>query len=173
MELDALIVADAVSTPPDGKFYIHGGGISRVEVPMLPFPIPLGLLLRFKVDDEDFTRSHRVGVVLIGPAGLPNVPGVEFDLAAPDELPPSVDGEEHFVNIGLQLNGVAVRAGIHRLEVDLDGQRARTVPIPVIVAVGAEGAPVPREWPGQLVSGPANVPAATPPRRKPQQRRAR
>ncbi len=78
MELDSLILADAVSTPPDDKFYIHGGGFSRYEVPGLPFPVPLGVLIRLKVDDEDLHKSHQFLVAFIGPTGLPNVPPVEF-----------------------------------------------------------------------------------------------
>jgi hypothetical protein len=147
MELETLIVADAVSTPPDDKFYVHGGGISRLEVPTLPFPMQLGVLLRFKIEKDDLTHSHRVGVVLIGPANVPNVPGIEFDLAPPEELPALAPGEERFANVGMQINGVAVRAGLHRLQVDLDGKRVRDVPIPVIVVAGAEPIPMPREWP--------------------------
>ncbi len=147
MELETLVVADAVSTPPDGKFYVHGGGISRLEVPTLPFPMQLGILLRFRIDENDLTRSHRVGVVLIGPANLPNVPGIEFDLAPPEELPTLAPSEERFTNVGMQINGVAVRAGLHRLQVDLDGERVRNVPIPVIVEAGAESIAMPREWP--------------------------
>ncbi len=147
MELETLIVADAVSTPPDGKFYVHGGGISRLEVPMLPFPIPLGVLLRFRIDEDDLNRSHRVALVLIGPADIPNVPGIEFDLAPPEEPPTLAPGEEHFTQIGMQINAVAVRAGLHHLQVDLDGERVRHVPIPVIVAEGPRPIVAPREWP--------------------------
>ncbi len=163
MELETLIVADAVSTPPDGKFYVHGGGISRVEVPELPFPMPLGILLRFKLEEADLTRSHTVGVVLLGPANVPNVPGVEFDFQTPDEMPMLAEGEDLFINVGLQINGVAVRGGLHRLQVDVDGKRVRDMPIPVVVQEGAQRIPVPREWP-QIEPGPP--PSA--PRRRPQ-----
>jgi hypothetical protein len=163
MEVETLIVADAVSTPPDGKFYIHGGGISRVEVPTLPFPMPLGLLLRLKVDDADLQLSHQFRVVLIGPAGLPNVPAIEFVLGPPEDPPPLVEGEERFLHIGLQINAVAVRGGVHHLQVEMGGILVRDVPVPVIATVGVEGAPTPREWPD---SGPAKRPPPPPKRRQ-------
>lgn len=147
MELETLIVADSVSTPPDGKFYIHGGGISRLEVPSLPFPIPLGILLRLRIESEDdLRRSHRVGVVLRGPRGVPNVPGVEFDLAPPEDLP-LLEGEEQFANVSLQINAVAVLAGLYRVEIALDGETVRELPIPVIVAEGPQPFGELREWP--------------------------
>lgn len=172
MELETLIVADGVSTPPDGKFYIHGGGISRVEVPQLPFPMPLGVLLRFRVDDDDLLRSHRIALVLIGPRGVPNVPGVEFDLAAPDDLPEAVAGEERFTNVGLQINAVAVLGGLYHLQVDLDGKRVRNVPIPVIVPSGVEAFPMPREWP-QIAPPVAPRRGPQPAKRKPPQKHRR
>ena len=148
MLLETLIVADGVSTPPDGKFYVHGGGISRLEVPKLPFPIPLGILLRLRVeDDDDYARTHQVGIVLIGPRGLPNVPGVEFELAAPDDAQEPLESEERVANVALTINAVAVHGGVYTLKVDLDGETVRELPLPLIVTDGARSMLVPQEWP--------------------------
>lgn len=153
MELETLIVAEAVSTPPDDKFYVHGGGISRFEVPVLPFPIPVGVLLRVKLDDDDLLRSHHFRVALIGPLGRPNVAPAEFDVAGLDEEPPVlVDGEERFANIALQINAVAVRVGLYRLEVEIDGEAVRDVPIPVVLAEASEERITDREWPADGAS---------------------
>jgi hypothetical protein len=148
MDLETLIVADAVSTPPDGKFYVHGGGITRLEIPSLPSPIPLGLLIRLKIDEHDLEHDHRILVTLIGPAGVPNTPPMELGLQPPgeDERGEPAEGEEMFVNIALRIPAVAVRAGLYRLQVEVDGTLAREVPIPVIVAEGPQQL-VPREWP--------------------------
>ncbi len=147
MELETLIIADAVSTPPDDKFYVHGGGISRLEVPVLPFPIPIGVLLRLRLDEEDRGRSYQFRIALIGPLGQPNVPAIELEAAVPaDELPQLVEGEELFTSIAVQINAVAVRPGLYHLDVDIDGATVRNVPIPVILT-GSEQRGADREWP--------------------------
>ncbi len=174
MQLDSLIIADAVSTPPDDKFYVHGGGISRLEVPMLPFPIPMGVLLRLKIDDDDLRRSHHFRVALIGPLRRPNVPGIEFDTFAPDvEPPPLVDGEERFTHIALQINAVAVRSGLYRLEVHIDGELVRSVPIPVVLSGGRGRVATEHEWPheSEPVTPPTRVKRPPPSRKKAKRRR--
>jgi len=145
--LDALILADAVSTPPDDKFYIHGGGFSRYEVPALPFPVPLGVLIRLKVEASDLHKSHHFRVAFIGPTGLPNVPPVEFVGNPPTETAELVEGEERFVNIALQIGAVAVRDGLYHLELHIDGHLARRVPLPVVVTGGQAQATSGHEWP--------------------------
>ncbi len=170
MELETLIIADAVSTPPDDKFYVHGGGISRLEVPVLPFPIPIGVLLRLKLDDEDLRRSHHFRVALIGPLGVPNVPTIEFDASPPDKEPaPLAEGEERFSHIAIQINAVAVNSGLYRLEVHIDGELVRSVPIPVVLMSGPVQAPVEREWPhgAEAIAQPARTKRKRPPPKQP------
>ena len=155
MELDALIIADAVSTPPDDKFYIHGGGFSRYEVPLLPHPIPLGVLLRLRVHDEDLTRTHKFGVALIGPLGVPNVPAVEFEATPPAVTTELAEGEEQFANIALQIGAVAMRAGLYHLEVHINGELARRVPLPVVLVAEQPAAPSAHEWPEGAARAPS------------------
>jgi hypothetical protein len=145
VELDTLIIADAVSTPPDGKFYVHGGGFSRYEVPALPFPLPLGVLIRLRLEDADFGQSFQLGVTLIGPTGNPNVPGVEIGLSPPPDSEPALVGEERSANIALQIPATAQREGVHRLEITLGGVvvATRSLPVqligpPLDIAIGQE-----------------------------------
>ena len=148
MDLDAVILADAVSAPPDGKVYVQGGGISRYEIPQLPWPLPLGVWIRLKVSDGDFGQPHEIGVALIGPAGIPNIPPMLAHAAPPAEPPDHlVEGEEEFVNLALQLPAVAVLAGLYRLEIHIDGELARSVALPVVLSEDGNGHSVVREWP--------------------------
>jgi hypothetical protein len=152
MEVDAVILADAVSTPPgESKFYVHGGGFSRYEVPGVPFPVPLGVLIRLRIEPDEEAVAHHFKVALIGPTGLPNVPPAEF------EFPPLegqredlLEGEERFIHIGLRIAAVIVRLGLYHLNLEIDGQLLRSVPLPVKLMEG--GVPPPPddegEWPG-------------------------
>ncbi len=142
MELDTLIIADAVSTPPDGKFNILGGGISRCTVPELPFPIPLGVLARLRVENRDLKKDHQFMVQLIGPAGIPNVPPFEIVGSPQEEANDGLaDGEERFVHFSVQIPAVAARAGLYHLEFHINGKLARSVPLPVVVGDGDERDP--------------------------------
>jgi hypothetical protein len=148
MRVDTVIMADAVSTPPDGKFYVHGGGLSRSEVPALPFPISLGVLIRLLVEDGDVGKAFVLSVVLIGPTGNPNVPGAELELQVPPDMAVAIEGEERFANISLGIPAVAQREGVHRLEVRLNGQVAKSQSFPVLLVQPEPLVPdVGQEWP--------------------------
>jgi hypothetical protein len=155
VKIDTIILADAVSTPPDGKFYIHGGGFSRYEVPMLPFPIPLGVLIRLKIEEGDLDRPHHFRVALVGPTGNPNVPPIELEATAPPDVVGPAEGEERFANIALHIPAVAVRDGLYHLEVHVEDELERRIPLPVMVAPGGPRIPAEPEWPEQAGSGPS------------------
>jgi hypothetical protein len=136
MELDTLILADAASTPFDGKFYIHGGGLTRYEIAGLPAQIPLGVLIRFRVSEKDAHLDHRLYVALIGPAGVPNVAPVEIQAMPPDDAPDLLEGEEQFFQIGFRIPAIAIREGLYQLELRHNDQLVRKVPLPVVVTPG-------------------------------------
>jgi Family of unknown function (DUF6941) len=139
VRLDAFILADAVSTPGDGKFYIHGGGLSRFVVPMLPFPLGVGLFIRFEVDDADLTRQHHLRVVVYGPVG-PNLPPLDIVAEPPEEPSPLLPDEQRFMQVGLMLPLAVVRTGLYRVELELDGELVRSLPVPLVLDAEVEGA---------------------------------
>jgi hypothetical protein len=133
MKVDALILADAVSSPPDGKFYIHGGGLTRYELAGLPAPLPLGVLARIKIGKDDLKKSNLIRFTLVGPTGAANVDPIEVRIANSHGEPDLLDGEEEFMQLALQIPGVAVREGLYHLELQINGRVARRVPLPVVV----------------------------------------
>jgi hypothetical protein len=138
MRLDAFILADAASTPGDGKFYIHGGGLSRFVVPQLPYPLGVALFIRFEIDDEDIRVRHRFRVMVFGPVG-PNIHPLEFESEPTKKPPPILEGEQRFMQIGLNLPLFIVRTGLYRIELHLDGDIVRSIPIPLVVDGHVEG----------------------------------
>jgi hypothetical protein len=142
MRLDALILADAASTPGDGKFYVHGGGLSRFVVPELPCPLGVALFIRFEVDDEDVRVRHRFRVLVFGPVAL-NIQPLEFESAPTNDPPPLLDGEPRFMQIALNLRLGIVRVGPYRVEVYVDDELVRTLPVPLVLASAVENGQAP------------------------------
>jgi hypothetical protein len=133
MRLDAFLIADAASTSDDGKFFIHGGGISRFVVPMLPYPLGVAVFIRFEVDDAEIQQAHRFRVAVLGPVG-PNIQPLDFESVPAEEPPPVLDGEQRFMQIGLNLPLGIIRTGLYRVELYLDGELLRSIPVPLVLA---------------------------------------
>jgi hypothetical protein len=139
MRLDAFILADAASTPGDGKFYIHGGGLSRFVVPMLPFPLGVAAFIRFEVDDADIRQAHHFRVAVLGPVG-PNIRPIDFESIPLEEPSPLVlEGEQRFMQIALNLPLFVVRTGLYRVELHVDGDLLRSIPVPLVIAAEGTG----------------------------------
>jgi hypothetical protein len=132
MRLDTLILADAASTPPDGKFYIHGGGLTRFVVPQLPYPLGVAVFLRFEVSDEEMRKRHRFRVLVFGPVGL-NIQPIEFESEATRKPPPLLEGEPRFIQVALNLPLLIGRVGMYRIEVYVDDELIRAHPVPLVM----------------------------------------
>jgi hypothetical protein len=133
MRLDTCLLADAATTTPDGKVFIHGGGITRLTPPALPWTHPmLALVLRFQLDDGDPGTSHKITLGLTSPAGEEMLrPAPELDVRTTPTR--AVPGEESYLQTTLQFGGIPIAtAGIYRLGVQLDGEPLRELPIAVI-----------------------------------------
>jgi hypothetical protein len=137
MQLDAFILADAVATPPDGKFYVHGGGLSRMEAPSLPWPIQLSALIRLHIDEKEAQKSHHLRLTLVGPTGQPNVQPIEVE-ASFSEAATLLPGEQRFAHIAAPVNGLAIRTGLYRVELQVDDVIDTAISFPLIVLAGAE-----------------------------------
>lgn len=138
MRLDTFLIADAV-TAAESRVYIHAGSLTRLNVPMLPFPVSqLGLYLRLQADkDSELRKKHLLRIVIMGPAGIPNIAPMEFPLM-PQELPPLLEGEQRFMDIAINIGGITIyRAGLHNIEVYLDGDLLRSTPLPVQLGMQA------------------------------------
>lgn len=136
MKFDALILADAATVVGE-KFFIHGGGLTRYEVPGLPAQIPLSVLIRFLVEDGDLDQEKRLTLTLLGPQGIPNVAPVEIGAVyTTPEAGTVVEGQQQFLQIALSIPAVAVREGLYKVELRLDGKLAKRVPFPVVVNPG-------------------------------------
>jgi hypothetical protein len=140
MRLDTFILADAIASPGnDGKFYVHGGGLSRFEVPTVPFPMPLDVLVRLVATDEEMlASSHSMRITLTGPAGVPNIPPVELTTGPEKSLDPILEGEPRFLQVVMSIPAQVVRLGLYHLELHVDGKKLGSIPLPVKLADDAQ-----------------------------------
>jgi hypothetical protein len=143
MRLDTFLLADAVASA-DGKVYIHGGSVTRLRVPVLPFPLgQLGVYARLlPEDDAELLEPHELLILIIGPTGLPNVPPAQFTIGAAAELEPLLEGEQRLMDLAINIGGVTImREGLHRVELHLDGQLLGEAPLPAALMepVGDDG----------------------------------
>jgi len=121
MQLDAFILADAVATPPGGKFYIQGGGLTRMEAPGLPAPISVAVLIQLNVDEAEVKADHTIRLTLFGPTGQPNVSPIEIRTQfEPEAGSVPLPGEPMSAVVSVPLAGVAVRAGVYRVELKVN-----------------------------------------------------
>jgi hypothetical protein len=173
MRLDTFLIADAIAAPADdGKFYIHGGGLSRFEVPVVPFPMPLHVLIRLEVSDEELlSTSHHLLIKLIGPAGLPNIPPINLETGPEKSLKPILDGEQRFLQLALSLPALVVRVGVFHLELHVDGKKLGSIPLPVKLADNAQVMRVAPGSPARLSVQKARAKRPSPPPKKTKRRR--
>ena len=135
MRLDTFIIADAVAAPSDdGKFYIHGGGLSRFEVPVVPFPMPLAVLIRLEVTEDELRFAHHLLITLRGPAGVPNIPPLDLETRSEESPKPLLDEELRFIQVALTLPAQVVKLGVFHLELCVDGKKLGDIPLPVKMA---------------------------------------
>ena len=127
MILDFITLADA-ATYADGKVNIMGGGISRINLPEVPFALPqIVIVARFIVEPSDVGRSFDVGIELRSPEDALVIPPVHgsfvvepHEALAPDEEQASImvanvnglrfdDIGTHTIHLSLNDEVVAVR----------------------------------------------------------------
>jgi hypothetical protein len=132
LRLDAFLLADYAANA-EGKLYVSGGGISRLNLPMFPFFVPmLSVVTRFVVEDEADYRPHTVRVRLESPDGVELIPGdaASFDVDRPTGM---AEGEERSLQLVLNYGGIPIlEEGIYTLTVELDDEVRRRMTLPAV-----------------------------------------
>lgn len=144
MRLDTVMIADH-AVAAEGKLYISGGGITRINVPFVPFAVPvLSIILRYKIETPGDRGRHELEMQLETPSGarlLPEGPMGIDPIPKPPNLAP---GEEQYVQAVFSLGGVPIiEVGLHTLTVAWDGEQLREFKIPVVLIQGDGAQPPP------------------------------
>jgi hypothetical protein len=139
MRLDTFLLADAVAAH-NRKLFVHGGGISRVDVPEFPFTqTQIGLLVRFSFEAGDaIGEEHAFGLRFLKPDGSELHPLIETPVAVSAERK-HVDGEEVHLNLAIQAGPIEFEnPGIYRVEIYLDKELVRSAALPVTLGTDDE-----------------------------------
>jgi hypothetical protein len=133
VELDTVLLADAATVVGE-KFFVHGGGLTRYEIPGIPAQIPIEILIRLLVDDDDAGKEVELTVTLLGPQGIPNVEPLTLRAITPKPKKGELaEGQQQFLQIALGVPGVAIREGLYHVEIHLGGNLVKKIPFPVII----------------------------------------
>lgn len=130
MNLDAFLLAEAAVTL-NGKLYIHGGGITEIEAPLLPWTHPqLAMVIRLSATPQEADEEHELGMVITDPANEVIFPRYPFPVP---ERPSASVSDEIFFDLTLTLSPVTFAvAGSHRVVIDLDGTIVRSTQLLVV-----------------------------------------
>ena len=81
-------LADHAATPPDGKFYVLGGGISAVTLPQVPGRASFAVVGGFRFSPADSHTIHAVEVRLVDADGGLVTPPATLRFQAAQVMPP-------------------------------------------------------------------------------------
>jgi hypothetical protein len=133
MELDTFMLADAATGTPDGKLFIHGGGITRITPPIIPWTQPqLAIVARLRMGPEDWDQEHELQLSLLDPDGALIMPPAPVTVEAP-QRPDAAEGEEHYVQLAIGLaSPTFAREGLYKVELRLGEKLLRSLPLRVV-----------------------------------------
>ncbi len=120
MRASLFLIAEAAAAVGQ-RLYIHGGGITRVDAPMLPWAEQLAFAIRLQVTPDE-VGIHQVRIRTVDPDGEVVGEALElpFIVQEPDQL---ADGEPMMVHAGLTIAPITVfRPGPHVCELIVDGE---------------------------------------------------
>jgi hypothetical protein len=133
LELDSFLIADGAYGSPEGKIYIHGGGITRLNPLWVPWLQPqLAFMIRLKAEPEDFGEHHVVTIAFIDPAGEEGERSTIAHEFGPIGPPEAIEGEDLFLQLFLTISPIPFnRAGLYHVAVRVDGDELRRDPFPI------------------------------------------
>ena len=124
MRRDFLFLADA-ATGAEGKLYVHGGGLTEVHPPKLPWMHPqIAVVFRLEVEPDDEREDHSFEIRVVGPHDEAVTPTFQATLTH-QELTARKGRPPFFVQAAVTLAPIPIRElGQHRVELWLDGEPA-------------------------------------------------
>jgi hypothetical protein len=137
VRLDTFMLADSVAAF-NGQLYIHGGGITRINAPSLPWVQPqLAFVARIQVDPGEVIGPH-LTVTTFLPNGEQDGDALTF--ALPDYPPPErTPGEETFIQAAVNPgNFLFEQEGVYRFELRVGDELLRDLHLPVVVDPATE-----------------------------------
>jgi len=138
-EIDYVFFADAADARPGAKFFVLGGGVSRIGGPTFPLVHPhLAMVIGIAFTDAEAGEPHQIRFVLSGPDGR-ELSRAEAEVRAEGVLP---GGETH-VTFAIDLwNLTFDQPGEYGLRVFVGGSERKRLPLTVERSLGPPGTAV-------------------------------
>jgi hypothetical protein len=138
-EIDYVFFADAADARPGAKFFVLGGGVSRIGGPTFPLVHPhLAMVIGLGFTDAEAGAPHQMRFVLTGPDGR-ELSRAEAEVRAEGVLP----GHETHVTFAIDLwNLTFDQPGEYSLRVFVGGSERKRVPLTVERSSGPPGTAV-------------------------------
>lgn len=130
MKVQSLLLADAASSGPDGKVFIHGTGINSVQARSFPWSQPqIAIFMVLEREDEVAGSDHQLTLNFLDPNGDALEAAIETNLRMPTSLendPPT------YLNVVATFNGIVFpAAGVYWMRASLNGKEAARIPLQV------------------------------------------
>jgi len=129
-------LCDHATVPPDGKIYIHGGGIHQLYVPQLPGSLRnLFLVVRLSIPWHMLGEPHNIQIRALDldrqPVGQTDpLISTPFELGRPPGHRP---GDESAINICAELSGLVVERPLTlRFHLAVDEEPIGSLPLKVL-----------------------------------------
>ena len=128
MRIDWALPCRYAEALEDGTATLVGAALDSIWLPELPGDVDLTLMLRVAAPPDEFEEPHRLDVRVIAPdRGEQPAISIEFGpLERPALLHPGMEGG---LSVPAELAWPAEEYGLYTLELYLDGQRQRSIPI--------------------------------------------
>jgi hypothetical protein len=133
VQVDVFLLSDAATAAADGKLYIHGGGITRINAPTLPITVPVTLAVSLALDADELGRDFHFVWRVVGPDGSPVIPQSEADATAEGRFQGAIEGEQSHLQFTLTMALPISQEGIHRLTLEVDSELVREITLPVVI----------------------------------------
>jgi hypothetical protein len=137
MRLDFAILAEDAAAA-EGKLYIHGGGLGRIDAPQLPWVSHLAVAMKFTASLDELGTHHELGLLFLAPDGTTamDFPMISIDIPID---PPGEDAEELAVVAVIGIGVVAfAAAGWYEFEVRLDTDVIERLRLRIVEVVASE-----------------------------------
>jgi hypothetical protein len=127
VKLDFFLLADAADASPDGKLYVHGGAITRLDAPGLPAAVRVTVVARLLIEDDDEPESTHTGSIeWIQPDGTRLGKADAKIVVAATHAAGLRRGEEQGILIVAPVAFVVEAFGPYEVRLALDGERLAT-----------------------------------------------
>src|SRR4030081_1708022 len=138
-------LCDHAAVPPDGKIYIHGGGVHQLYVPQIPGPLrTLYLVVRLSIPWHMLGEPHTVTIHALD-LDRKSISSSDPMITTPFELGKPAGhrpGDESAINICAELNGLTIQQPMTiRFHLLIDDQLIASIPLKVLQMPTPVGSP--------------------------------